>query len=224
MLSQRFFLLISLLTSALSAQTQTLITKNFKFADGVYHSHTELKKNTPTIKWDSITGSVFTNPQTLLSQVEYLRTKKSKDSLALDSIAYLVIDGIPYVRLPKYAAKKTSETFVGMVARGKICYFNYEVTDTLKVPISAYNPLTGKPYMTKKVDTEKKVTHEKLLSFETGEIIDFTLQNFKTWIADDPKLLNTVNGWTRKEIREKLFKTLLIYDDRNPVYTVSSKQ
>ncbi len=201
------------------AQNGALVTKNFKFADGVYRSHEELRKNMPTIQWDSMSANLFTNPQTLLMQVEYLRYRNSRRPIGLDSIQYVVVDGIPYVHLPKFAAKKLSETFVGLIARGKICYFGYETTDTLKVPISAFNPLTGKPYMTQKVDTEKRKVHEKLLLFETGEVKDFTLQNFKNWISDDQKLLKSVEGMTRQEIREKLFKTLLIYDDRNPVYT-----
>ena len=85
--------------------------------------------------------------------------------------------------------------------------------------MAAYNPLTGRPFRTGKVLREKEILVERMLSFETGQLADFNLENFKTWIADDSTLLKSFLELTPAEQQEKLFKTLLIYDDRNLVRT-----
>ena len=200
------------------AQNTDLVTKNFKFADGVYSSHLALRANKPNWVWDSINASVVTNPQTFLTQVEYLNYKPTGKSLNLDSIWCVVLDGIPYIKLPQGATKKALASFAGLVVRGKISYLAYEVTDSVQIPISAYNPYTGRPFMTKMMPQERVHVYEKLMRFENGELVDFTLNNFKRLIADDKQLLNTVQDLKPKELKEKLFKTLLIYDDRNPIY------
>ena len=56
------------------------------------------------------------------------------------------------------------------------------------------------------------------MNFETGEVADFTIENFLKWILDDPRLIQSINELSQEEAQEKLFKCLLIYDDRNEVF------
>ena len=86
------------------------------------------------------------------------------------------------------------------------------------MPITAYIPQTGEPYITKKVPKEETVVREKLIYYETGEIVDLSLNSFKKLISDDKELVATVNDLKTNELKEKLFKCVLIYNDRNPVY------
>jgi len=67
------------------------------------------------------------------------------------------------------------------------------------------------------VERKKNVTFERILNFETGEIVELTVENLKKWIQDDKKLLDTMNSLSHEEVEDKLFKCLLIYDDRNVV-------
>lgn len=133
----------------------------------------------------------------------------------MDSVWGMCIDGIPFVQLPKGAVKRTLPTFVAMKLRGKICYYTYPDWRMRKIPIAAYNPYTGRPFLQSTVEREEQVTFEKILHFEKGEVKDFTVNNFLEWIQDDEALVETIMDLSPSEREEKLFKCLLIYVDRN---------
>ena len=213
-----FALFYSILLRGASAQNQTLITKNFKFKDGIYRQFAHFQRNQPDRIWEDLETNLVTSTQTLQTQIEFLKDKKTKEPLSIDSVWGIVVDGIPYIKLPKEAQKKTATVFSGLTLRGKLCYFQFEDMQERNVPMTVYIPETGQPYFTKNVPQKQLVTREILLKFETGEMQDFTLFNFRNWIADDKDLLTTVNDLKPKEVPEKLFKCLLIYNDRNPVF------
>lgn len=219
-----FFIFVNVL---LSAQSDTVyLSKNFKFEDGVFFSFEDFRNNTPTYRWDEVEAGVHSNPQNFLAQMYGLRIKegKQKDSdlgksrnINIDSIWGISLDGIPYIRLTKEELNKENVVFAGLRLRGKICYFEYEEFITQKKEMSAYNPVTGHPFRTKNVDVKVKVIHKNMLHFETGETAVFSRENFQEWIKNDQKLYKTVKDLSLQEVDEKLFKCLLIYDDRNLV-------
>jgi hypothetical protein len=213
-----FTLFFALILRGASAQNQTLITKNFKFKDGIYRQFAHFQRNQPDRMWEDLETNLVTSTQTLQTQIEFLKDKKTQQTMSLDSVWGIVVDGIPYIKLPKEAQKKAATIFSGLTLRGKICYFQFEDMQERKVPMTVYIPETGQPYFTKNMVKHEPVTREILLKFETGEMQDFTLFNFRNWIADDKDLLTTVNDLKPKEVPEKLFKCLLIYNDRNPVF------
>ena len=210
------FILASILRGY--AQEKTILSKNFKFHDGVYRQYSDFQKNLPNIKWDSVETSLATNPKSLITYIEFLKFKKTQIAVNLDSVWGVVIDGIPYVKLANTSNKRSSVVFAGMVLRGKLCYFQFDEVEEKNVPMTAYIPETGQPYVTKNVLQKRDVIREKLILFDTGEIRDFTLPNFRQLINDDKELLATVNALKPREVPEKLFKCLLIFNDRNPVF------
>ena len=199
-------------------QKTTVVTKNFKFKDGVYATYSDWQKNKPMLVWDSVETNLAVNPKTLFMQMEFAKHKKTRESITLDSIWGVVVDGIPYIHLPKEELNKTAYCFAGLTLRGRLCYYYYETVLHSKVPITAYIPQTGEPYVTKKVSKEQTIVREKLINYETGEIFDLNLNSFKKLISDDKELVATVNDFKANELKDKLFKCLLIYNDRNPVY------
>ncbi|MBL7814670.1 MAG: hypothetical protein JNL70_06660 [Saprospiraceae bacterium] len=200
------------------AQKPTIVTKNFKFKDGVYTTFTDWQKNKPSMALDSLETNLAVNPKTMLMQVEFARHKKTHQNVVMDSVWGIVVDGIPYIKVSKSELNKKAYCFAGLVLRGRLCYFNYEAIKQTKVPITAYIPQTGEPYVTKKVPKEEIIMREKLMTFETGEVFDLSLSTFKHLIEDDKELVATVNDLKANELKEKLFKCVLIYNDRNPVY------
>jgi hypothetical protein len=200
------------------AQKTAIITKNFKFKDGVYATYGDWQRNNPSVVWDSIETNLAVNPKTMMMQMEYAKLKKSHQTVSLDSVWGVVVDGIPYIRLPKNELDKKAYCFAGLILRGRLCYYNYETIKHSQVPITAYIPQTGEPYITKKVSKEETIVREKLMNYETGEIFDLSLNSFKKLISDDKELVATVNDLKANELKEKLFKCVLIYNDRNPVY------
>lgn len=210
---------LALAANTLAAQTEpVLVTKNFHFREGIYLSQESFRHDSPDILWDQVQAKWYTNPQTYLTQVEYIRHDESAAALSPDSIWGFCIQGVPYIRLSRDWIKKELATFAPLQLRGKICYFDFDRMDTTEVLITAYNPANGMPFRRGVIRKEKQVNCPKILHFETGALADFNRENLAAWIADDPQLLEAVMDIREEELESKLFKTLLIYVDRNKVY------
>lgn len=195
-----------------------MVTKNFQFEDGIYLSFQSFKQNKPDYPIDSVKMVHFINPQTHLAQVDHIVLKNRQISVEPDSIWGVSINGIPYKKVNHPGLDKPLTTFAGLKARGKLCYYSFPSTVFQKVPISAYNPLNGRPFRTGIITKPEEVLVEIMIHWESGEEKPFNRENLLEFIADDKALSNTVRELEEEEINEKLFKCLLIYDDRNPVY------
>ncbi len=202
---------------ALSGQSDSLLlTKNFKFKDGVYLSFHDFQRNKPNYTWEEVNARLATGDEGFLAQVEYIR--RGQQLLDLQQIWGICLGGIPYVRLPQGVVTSSATAFAGLRVRGKICYFKYKTEVVDSVEVKAYNPLNGLPYRQAKVPVERTVQKEKMLHFQTGAVADFTLPNLLSWIEDDRQLWSTMQELSVAEASEKLFRCLLIYIDRNAIY------
>lgn len=193
-----------------------LLTKNFKFNDGIYLAFSDFQKNQPSFTWEEVNSRMATSDEGFVAQVEFIR--KNQQVLDLQRVWGICIGGIPYIRLPKGEVTEAATVFAGLRVRGKICYFKYKDEEVDTVEVKAYNPLNGRPYRQAKVPVERTVQNEKMLNFQTGEITEFNTKNFLNWIQDDRQLWNTVSELSPEDAEEKLFRCLLIYVDRNAVY------
>lgn len=216
-------LYLSALCGATLAQGQYLRTpfnQQFRFADGVYFNFETLRSNQPMLAWSAVDGALVHNPEDYIVKIEHLRLAANGRPLPLDSVWAVVIEGIPYLYVPAEETGTGSgfATFAGLRVRGRICFFDYEAISTRMVTISAYNPVTGRPFRTGKVPKQETRIVEKILHWDRGEIAEFSKPNLLGWIKDDEYLFETVYALTEKEAEEKLFKCLLIYVDRNPAY------
>lgn len=199
-------------------QDSILLTKNFRFANGIYFSLAELQANKPGLPLDSIKLDFITNPQTSLTQLNAVFLKKHAPSFPVDSIWAICTDGVPSIRVPKTEINKSMPNFAALKLRGKICYFTYPDYRQKTIQVAAYNPHTGRPFRRGNVVRDEEVIVEKMLRFETGEVADFHVEKLLSWINDDPVLVETITELPKAEQQDKLFKSLLIYVDRNPVY------
>lgn len=218
LLSLLFFCFIW--TPLLSAQEDSvLLTKNFKFKDGLYLDFQAFKNNQPTYSWIQLDGSLVTNPQTFITKVDYLYFKGHRErQIDLSEVWGLCLGGIPYIRLLEKEEEGGIVQFAGLQVRGKICFFAFEEEVTRMVVVKAYNPLTGRPFRTGEVPTTETVVQERMLRFEDGVTEEFNVENFLDWIQDDRQLWTTIKDMPIEEAENKLFKSLLIYDDRQSVY------
>ena len=209
--------LFLLSVSASVAQSDSLVlTKNFKFTDGVYASYADFQKNKPTYIWQDVNANLATSEEGFVAQVEYIR--HDREDLDLQQVWGICLGGIPYIRLPKGEVTDAATVFAGLRVRGKICYFRYKDEEIEYYEVKAYNPLNGRPYRQAKVPVEKTVEREFMLDWETGEIAEMTVSNMLDWIADDRQLWKSYRELSREEAEDRLFRVLLIYDDRNLVY------
>jgi hypothetical protein len=198
-----------------------MLDKDFKFLDGVYLSVEDFKANQPVYLWEEIEAQVVTSPSSLEAQADYIR-KPNGELLTNEEIWGISLNGMPYISL-----KNTNQTglkFAGLKVRGKLCMFSYETKETEWVEIAAYNPLTGRPFRKGKVSKEVTKENKYILDFVSGAVLPFDRQSLLQFIVDDEKLWRTVEELEEDASDKKLYKCLLIYDDRNPVYLPVRKQ
>ena len=220
-MNSRLIPILFLFASAgLAAQSgPVMVTKNFHFREGIYLSYASFRNDSPDLGWDQVEAKWYTNPKTFLTQMEYIRPKTTgQTAVDPDSIWGFCMQGVPYMRLSRDWIKKELATFAPIQLRGKICYFDFDRMDTTDVLITAYNPANGMPFRKGVIKKEHEVKYAKILEFETGKVADFNRQNLLAWIGDDQQLVEAVLALREEELKAKLFKSLLIYVDRNHVY------
>jgi hypothetical protein len=212
-------LLCGLLPLSAEGQDSLAVTNDMQFSDGLYLSAFSFRSNEPDVRWESVGGDLFINPNTDIARFRLLGVRDSipEGLQRVEDIWGFTYQGAPYIRIPREKPDDLPR-FALLRVRGKICYYTYEVEEKKEVVIKAYNPLTGQPFRQGTVETEERVRIKKILHFERGENSDFTLPVFREWIQDDKRLVKTIDDLSPEEAEEKLFKCLLIYNDRNLVY------
>jgi len=214
MLQKILFLLMGFAPLLLSAQQP--LANNYPFKNGIYTSFSEFSTDSPVL--DSFLSSM----QYDLNSDENILILKSESQSLLDSLTNkeiwgLCINQTPYI---KTEDKQDSRPyFVKLHVVGKLSYYYYKAFREKEVIMYVHNPYTGERIGKKTVTNRDLVFIQKLLHFQTGENIDFNFENLKLWTVDDKGLQKTMQEMKAEEKESKLFKTLLIYNDRNPVYT-----
>lgn len=194
-----------------------LVSNELTFKNGIYRTLAEWQRNAPSITWSSLDYDAYANEEKRTIQLRAPRFRSDSSTLVLDSLWGICVDGVPYVRVD-IPSRKVQE-FVALRTRGRICYFNYEGYVMRDVPMTIYNPRTGEPVVRRMVQNKELHTFEKMLRFEDGTVADFDLLQFKDWIRElDPVLYDTLADYTESEAGERLYKSLKIFNDRNPVY------
>ena len=199
-------------------EVQKLVTKNMLFKDGIYHTFQVWQKNQPDTKMSDLTMNYFLNPINNLLEIDTIAGRKTHEKINPDSLWCVVLSGVTYVAVPKKEISKSLSTFAALTSTGNFCYFQYQIKETVRVPITAYAPQTGEPFMTKDVTRTQTVWRQKLMAFDSGEIYDFDVSTVKQLVADDDGLSASLNALKPTETVNKLFKCLMIYNDRHPVF------
>jgi len=197
----------------LSAQSP--VGNNYLFKSGVYTSFSEFNSDSPAF------DSFFTRLQYDLNSEENILILKPESQLLLDSIFGkqvwgLCLNNVPFISTDDKQDGRTY--FVKLHVIGKLSYYYYKAFREKEVIMYVHNPYTVERIGKKTVTNRDLVFVQKLLHFQSGENIDFNFDNFKSWTADDKGLQKSLSEMNAEERESKLFKTLLIYNDRNPVY------
>lgn len=196
---------------------QQQLAQNFKFENGVYVSFEAFQQNQPTYKGGMIEGNFFINQNTKQAKIEYIRLKESKENLDLEQMWAVVIKGIPYIKVTPNLPKHSLKVFAAMEVRGNICYYAYDDIENKAIPFKVYNPVIGKPFRTTILKRDIPLIREKMLKFETGEVVDFNYQNLLDWLAKDTDITKALKSLGAKQAEEKLFDALLLYNEKYAV-------
>lgn len=219
-------LLFCCLTTLVFGQDTIALTNDFKFNDGVYLTIEDLKANQPNHTWSEIQASAHINREKQIVRLEYLNIVDSNamviKDLSYNNIWGICVEGVPYIRINDTI--KNLVQFVALRTRGQYCYFQYDSYEFRDVPMTIYDPETGHPIWEQSIENKEPITVHKILNFSNGTMTTLNLNTFKNWVKNDVQLTNTINGMTEAEAKAKLYKMLLIYNDRHPYYFESKKR
>jgi hypothetical protein len=221
---QLFLLLFWSFTVVVSAQDSVQLTNNFEFNNGVYLTINDLQNNQPNYNWQEVKASAHINRDKNVVRFEYLNLMDSLGNLVgnLTNTDFwgICVDGVPYIRVADTMVHEVQ--FVGLRTRGKICYFEYDSYEMRSVPMTIYDPKTQKPIWVQNIDNKEPIEKEKMMDFSTGIVEDLDIAIFKDWIKNDAQLVNTINDLSEKEANQKLYKMMLIYNDRHPYFVIGN--
>ncbi len=206
-----------LLTLGLSnAKAQNRFSNNFPFTQGIYLQFEDFRYNQPACDFSRLSdlSYVLSNEGDLLVFNE--KTQKDIDSIYGKNIWGVCINEIPYIRTDD--KQDGRPYFVKLHVVGKISYFHYRTFREKELIMYVHNPFSGEKIGERKITNKEFVSVERILHTQTGETTNFNLENLRLWTQDDPGLNRSLMEMQPNEAEEKLFKTLLIYNDRNLVY------
>jgi hypothetical protein len=211
------FVLSILSQVPLWAQVDSLpLDADFAFQNGVYLTLEQLQQNRPAYKWKEVEARLAANRDKYFAQMEFLQPR-GLPPIPAEQVYAFVLNDLPYIRVQDETVNERAATFAGLRVRGKISYYTYERREEQLVQMAAYNPLTGRPFREGQVRRDKLVEVKRLLHFPSGKRGEMNRETLLDFMSDDPKMLRTVEELPNAELGEKLYKCVLIYDDRNPV-------
>jgi hypothetical protein len=185
---------------------------SFRFEDGFYNTHESLLNNIPDVYPDSSRFS-FINSGSAGILFASLTGEELVNLDYFTSVLYIVEKGRVYINANENI--NGLHRFVLLSVQGKIGLFEREFEEQVSVPMNAYNPLNGQPFIKGEVEKTIRKKIPFLLFFETGQVLPFTYRNFLGMIVDDEDLVNQVKEIDSEDRIDKLYRCLLIYNDRN---------
>jgi hypothetical protein len=207
-------------------------TPDFRFTDGIYLNFEQLKANSPIPKAKILTSADYNDrdffTKVLASEKIYfydemgIRQEVEKSKIwgfSRNGVVYVMIQGTP-CRI----------TFVG-----SICHFVADVTsfDSRNYspyspygyydPYSYYSPYSyygGYPYGSYYSPTRSARTELKqyIFDFETGKVLDFTVNNVELMIMKDPAVYDEYVQLPAKRKRELMIIYIRKFNEKNPLY------
>lgn len=211
---------MSLCTLAFSQADANFLDRNYEFRDGLYLTMAAFQSDTPDIPINDLEGRLVTNDDSGLTKSDYLAMKTDTGAMEIDleNVWGITLDGEPYIRISENTGDQQFATFAKLRVRGAICYFTFESEQEHYVEVKAYNPLNGKPFRRGRVKNMKTVDNKRILRFDTGEVAPLTREILLNWVQDDPQLTEAIEALEGADITDKLYRSMLIYDDRHPVF------
>ena len=206
----------------LQAQSDSLnwikYTPEFKFQEGIFLNHNQVKSNNP-VPQSRILTSVNYSDRDFYTKVLENKTLLFYDHIGMkqevktDQIWGFSRNGILFVSL--------DDNYHRITIIGKICHFVATITtyDTRYYdpyyynPYDYYNRYGGYP-----TNTQSSEMRQYLLEFENGKVYDYDIQSLDVLLMQDPELHDEFSQLRKKKKRQQKFIYLRKFNDRNPLY------
>lgn len=148
--------------------------------DGLYLQPASLASQTPEFDWEAIDSEWYIGEED-----HYLRGKfQQKDTgLLIRPLVVCVENGC--FLLDPVRTDTLIQYYAPLIECGAICIYRIERQYPIQVPIRAYNPVNGKPFLESTVERSK--SSEKLMMWrpETNEHALLTSANYAAWTGAD---------------------------------------
>jgi len=165
-------IILLLSSGCLLAQDGQEINQFFTFEDGIYLSYDALLKNQPDIKLENKREGIYNNP------LKILRVNPSDFGLSADQeIKFVVDQGLPYHRSERCCPDQI--VYVGLTIVGHLSVISYDSEEMVDIPMKAYNPYNGEPFLKGTVKRERKVKVNQVLDLTNGKVFDMLDEELK---------------------------------------------
>ncbi|HOU96611.1 MAG TPA: hypothetical protein PLN06_08320 [Bacteroidales bacterium] len=228
------FFFFSILSFGQEQSGMVKYTPDFRFEDGIYLNFDQVKANRPVPKSKILTSAdyndrdffnkVFASEKIYFYDEMGVRQEVKKDDIwgyARNGILYVMIQG-NFNRI----------TFVG-----NICHFVADVTtydNNYYSPYGYYDPyyyypysyyggyypygMYYSPYYSRPYNTARNELRQYIIDFESGKVLEFTIENVKLLIMKDPELYEEFVKLPKKKQKELMFVYVRKFNERNPLY------
>jgi hypothetical protein len=207
-------------------------THEFRFNDGIYLNFEQVKNNAPLPKYKILTDADYHDPEFFDKVLKhdiiyYFDDKGVKQELSLEDIWGYSRNGVIYIRM--------GNEFSRISILGGICHFVGTVTNTdtryydpyYNPYYNRYNPYSyyggyggyNNFYYPQQAETYTRTEMKQfILDFETGKVMDYSVQNVEIALMRDPELYDEYMALKSKQKKQLKFLYIRKFNESNPVY------
>jgi hypothetical protein len=208
-------------------------TPDFRFTDGIYLNFDQVKANSPIPKAKLLTSAdyndreffnkVFSSEKIYFYDEMGVRQEIEKNSIwgfSRNGVIYVLIQG----------------NFNRITFFGNICHFvaditTYDYRNNYYSPYGYYDPYYYYPYSYgsyypygsyyspyRQQSMARNELKQYIIDFETGKILDFTVDNVEMLLMKDPTVYDEYVQLPRKKKKELMFVYVRKFNEKNPLY------
>lgn len=235
--------LIFLLLTDITGQEEIRYTPDFRFQDGIYLNFEQVKANKPIPKAKILTSADyndrdFFNKVFAAEKIYFYDEMGVRQEVKKTDIWGFARNGVLYVMV--------QGNFNRITFFGNICHFVADITTYdnrygYNSPYGYYDPYYpygyGYPYYPysyyggyypyyspyRPYTSSRTELRQYLIDFESGNILEFDVNNVKLLIMKDPELYEEYVNLSRKKQKELMFVYIRKFNEKNPLYLPARK-
>ncbi|HVN58538.1 MAG TPA: hypothetical protein VMT63_09595 [Bacteroidales bacterium] len=205
-------------------------TNDFRFKDGIYLNFDQVKENAPIPKARILTSADYNDRDFFTKimaseKIYYYDDMGMRQEVEKSNIWGFSRNGVIYVMIQSTPCRIT---FIG-----SICHFVADVTTSYNNNYNYYSPYGyydpyyspysyygGYPYGSYYSPTRSSRTELKqyIFDFESGKVVDFTVENVKLLIMKDPSIYDEYVQLPAKRKKELMIVYIRKFNEKNPLY------
>lgn len=227
--------LLSVFALVMSAQELVPYTTDFKFTEGIYLNFEQVKENNPIPKAKLLSSTDYNDKDFFKNlfesgKVYFYDNIGVRQEIEVSSIWGYARNGVLYIQI--------QGNFNRITYIGSICHFVADITtydSRYYSPYSGYSPYYYSPYSYGyypygsyyspygsyspygTTSMAKSEVRQFMINFESGETMEFTLDNTKLILMQDPELYEQFVKEKKSKQKDLMFVYLRKFNDKHPL-------